>query len=89
MEEKKFTATAMVRPTKNETYVFHLKRRVFDVNFKLNLESFLVLWFWISLLRLAALKVQTFIQFIFFCSLKIHHKKLGQKIEFLLHLKMS
>ena len=41
-------------------------RRCDKLNFKLNSKSFFLLWFWMTLLRLAALEVQTLIPFIFF-----------------------
>ena len=39
----------------------------------------MLLWIWISLLGLAALEVQSFIPFIFYCTLKIHHEMSGKK----------
>ena len=47
--------------------------------FKLNLKSFLLLWFWTTLLRLAALEVLILIPFIFFIIQKIHHDISWQK----------
>ena len=46
-------------------YIYIISR-VENINFKLNLDTFLLLWFWISLLGLAALDVQTFTSEILF-----------------------
>ena len=59
-----------IRRPKDETYGKRREMRVENINFKLNLKTFLLLWFWISLLGLAALEVQTFIPFISLLFLK-------------------
>ena len=63
-----------IRRPKDETYGKRREMRVENINFKLNLKTFLLLWYWISLLGLAALEVQTSLPFIFFMIPKIHHE---------------
>ena len=50
-----------------------------DIEIKLNLETFFILWFWISLLGSTSIEVQRFTSLIFFSFNKIHHKSLNKK----------
>ena len=65
--------TSVLQVSKNEKLGFLIIWRHSDFNVKLNLESFFVLWIWISLLGLTSIDVQNLTSFIFFLFPQIRH----------------